>query len=96
MREPRRQDDDRKAEQRQNGNYVAKHTIHGFLERREIGKKNVAQLSFGARTNLGVEVVGGLEPFFQIGVNFSWRSKFDAVGDTVFFGKTAGVDQAFR
>lgn len=96
MREPRRQVEDGDAEQGQDRNYVAKYAIHGFLERREIGKKNVAQPTIGARTNLGVEVVGRLEPLFQIGVDFSWRRKFDAVCDTVFFGETPGVDQAFR
>ena len=40
-------------------------------------------------------MVGSAKPFLQIGIDLGGRGEFDAVGDAIFFGEAAGVDEAF-
>jgi hypothetical protein len=47
------------------------------------------------KLSLGVEVVGGAEPCFQLGVDVGGRRDFDAMCDSIFFGEAASVNQAF-
>ena len=42
----------------------------------------------------GVEVIGSAKPFFEVGIDLVGSGEFDAMGDAIFFGEAAGVDEA--
>jgi hypothetical protein len=46
--------------------------------------------------HLAVKVVGGAKPFLEVVVDLIGARDLDAVGDAVFFGEAAGVDESLR
>jgi hypothetical protein len=62
--------------------------------RGEILRESVRATGVVKISCLSVQVVGGAEPCFQLGVNIGRRRDFDTVRDAIFFGEATGVDEA--